>query len=206
MIFYDRKLIFVHLPRTAGSLIEKSITNTYTGNFLNPKHFEAYDYKTVYPEEWESFYKFAWVRNPFDWCVSLAVRFDCPLDTLLGEFESRPNIWQAFRSAPRWSQKLPMSNAIDGVDFVGKFETLESDYKILQDKFDLPDLLINEQFKKTEGRDLDYKSYYTDYEDQHRIEAIERIFEKDLQNFGYTFENGIVREKFERRMEQGSDV
>lgn len=199
MIFYDKKLIFVHLPRTAGSLIEKSITKNYTTNYHNCKHFEAYDYRYRYPAEWKEFYKFAWVRNPFDWCVSLAARFNCPLDTLLESFKSNPNIWADWRSSPRWAQKLPMSNAIDGVDFVGKFENLVSDYKILQDKFDLPDLLVHEEYKKTEGRKKDYKSYYTDYEDQHRIELIKMIFKEDLDKFGYTFDNGIVRERFETR-------
>lgn len=182
MILPDKKLIFVHIPRTGGTIIEKSMTNKFTEKHNYHKHFSAYDYKWAYPEEWESYFKFGFVRNPFDWVVSFAYRYNMSPDTLVSYLETNPMYYAHCHSGPRWGQKIPFYNILEGVDFVGKFENLEKDYKYLQEKFNLPPML-EEKIKVTEGRKPNYQYYY----DDSLYERVAKIFKKDIEKYEYSF-------------------
>lgn len=60
------KLIFVHIPKNAGT----SITNNKLAEFSNGGHFTAEEIKQRHPKKWEEYFKFAVIRNPWDRVVS----------------------------------------------------------------------------------------------------------------------------------------
>jgi chondroitin 4-sulfotransferase 11 len=64
MIIEKYKTIFVHIPKNAGTSIRR-----YFGNF-STYHETIYDFKDVFPDEYNSYKKFAIVRNPYDRMVS----------------------------------------------------------------------------------------------------------------------------------------
>ena len=63
-IAYDHKLLFIHIPKNAGTSITSSLGMVHEGH--HPIEF----YKNNLPEIWKTFYKFCIVRNPLDRLVS----------------------------------------------------------------------------------------------------------------------------------------
>ena len=90
MIFFKNKLIFIHIPRTAGSTIENFLwkqedeikrTNRnlwmgfiskYGNEFQTGglQHLTADHVTKIYPKEMSEYFTFAFVRNPFTRIVS----------------------------------------------------------------------------------------------------------------------------------------
>lgn len=58
------KLLFIHIPKNAGTSITKSFHMEHFG------HHTIEDYMKIYPNIWNDFYKFCIVRNPWDRVVS----------------------------------------------------------------------------------------------------------------------------------------
>ena len=88
MILKEKKIIFVHAPRTSGTSIEKSILN---GKLVpdTMKHLRASQFKKMFNEEWDKFYKFTIVRNPWDRIISM---YHQPYFKEIGFF-----IWQTIK-------------------------------------------------------------------------------------------------------------
>lgn len=182
MILPNKKLIFVHIPRTGGTAIEKSITKDFCEPYKSLKHFSSYDYAWSHKEEWENFFKFGFVRNPYDWVVSFAHRYQINVETFVDYLEVDPMIYAHCHNGPRWGQKLPFHNILNGVDFVGRFENLKEDYEYLKNKFNLPPL-TEEKIKVTENRKKDYRYYY----DESLFNKVDKIFKEDIEKYGYKF-------------------
>lgn len=60
----EKKLIFIHIPKNAGTSIEKQLNMRATG------HKPWYVYANSFTKEWNIYRSFAIVRNPFDRLVS----------------------------------------------------------------------------------------------------------------------------------------
>lgn len=60
----EKKIIFIHIPKNAGTSLEKQFSMRATG------HKPWFVYEQKYPLEWKKYIKFAIVRNPFDRLVS----------------------------------------------------------------------------------------------------------------------------------------
>ena len=78
VICHNKKCIFIHIPKTAGTSIEQFIKD----NDKNPiiltgvqdgrsrRHFTALDIKLLFPDLFKQYYKFSVVRNPYDRLLS----------------------------------------------------------------------------------------------------------------------------------------
>ena len=66
MIDHYNKVIFIHIPRCAGTYLEKAFTGFDYWD-LSPilKHAPASIYKNLFPKYWETYFKFSVVRNPY---------------------------------------------------------------------------------------------------------------------------------------------
>ncbi|WP_161626835.1 sulfotransferase family 2 domain-containing protein [Desulfospira joergensenii] len=62
--FYSQSLIFVHVPKAAGTSVSRSLFNRSVG------HLPAHYLKKVDPNLWNSAYSFAVVREPLDRLIS----------------------------------------------------------------------------------------------------------------------------------------
>ena len=181
MINHKHKYIFIHIPKTAGSSIESflnpSIKCTTNGDtFLKNKHESAVFYNTRDPNCFSKYFKFTFVRNPWDMVVSRYFyrktkqsNFNISIkDFLLGNFN-----WIKYFN----------SLSIDGkicVDFIGKFENLEQDFGIVCDRIGIPR-------QKLPHRNKSNHKHYTEYYDDETHEIVAKTYAKDIEYFGYKF-------------------
>jgi hypothetical protein len=137
------------------------------------------------PEEWRSFFKFAFVRNPFDRFISY-----CAFMTReKGDFDQDPQrVMRHFIANPPMAHILfqPQHSFItdeDGqplTDQVGRVEEMQQSYNEIAGRIGIPTAQLE---RVNSSRRRDYREYY----DQPLIEAVTRLYARDLELFGYTF-------------------
>jgi len=184
-INYDKKFIFIHIPKTAGTSLRVAL------NMLPFDHFTAQYFHDNYNFEFKRFIKFAFVRNPLSRFISLYnyVRMEesyyhsskYPNTSMAGkhpfyetchqmsveqfiEYLVDPSNAFIFRN----SQFLPQSNwfSLNGeigtefYDFVGKYENILEDTKLLSKLINVNIQLpyLNQSIKKFEKSQLSINS------------------------------------------------
>ena len=90
VVCHRRKIIFVHIPKTGGSSVETLLTdNGYfeldllgVRNGRAQHHLTAYELLTLFGQSYFNYFKFAFVRNPYDkflseyyWCKQPGIGF-----------------------------------------------------------------------------------------------------------------------------------
>lgn len=141
--------------------------------------------KQIGEEIWNQFFKFAFVRNPWDWQVSIyhyiLPRKNHPQHKIVKGFEN-------FNEYIEWRVKHnlnPQKDIIcdkDGkimVDFLGKLENIHDDFDHIckQMGFDVKLPHLNKSKHK------DYRQYYN----EHSKKLIEDSFKEDIELFDYEF-------------------
>jgi hypothetical protein len=137
------------------------------------------------PEEFTRFFKFAFVRNPFDRFVSY-----CAFITRVeGQFEREPKeVMRHFIANPPWRHILfqPQHSFIVGADgalvtdYVGRVEEMQKSYDKICERIGIPATPLE---KVNTSRRESYQDYY----DQDLIDGVARLYQKDLELFGYEF-------------------
>jgi hypothetical protein len=212
LISYSHKFIFIHIYKVAGTSIRDALKpysydpdvflpahvlrKLRLHNLLRhhrlqklPGHSLAREIKQALPRQvFDEFYKFAFVRNPWDWQVSL---FHFPLrDTSHHQHELMKSLG-TFDNFIKWrveqdqKKRLQKDFVVDEngelmVDFIGRMETLNRDFKGICERlgieYNLPHL--NQTPRK------DYRSYYT----PETAAIIAEVYKKDIEFFGYDFD------------------
>ncbi|MCW0219427.1 MAG: sulfotransferase family protein [Prosthecobacter sp.] len=67
-IYQQLRTIFVHVPKTAGTAIERALLQGSKGTVGG--HTTALGYRSTYPEVFEHYFKFSVIRHPVDRFVS----------------------------------------------------------------------------------------------------------------------------------------
>ena len=154
------------------------------------------------PQKYKDYYKFAFIRNPWDrlvsgwrqkvfvpaWSHKKTVR-----KTILGIPPSDYIQMQKFENFISFCSTIDIKNCdshfrlqcalidLNEVDHIGKFENFDVDVKEIFKFLDLP---INQvPHKNKSKRRPSYKSYYT----EETMQQVAKIYQKDIQVFGYTF-------------------
>lgn len=208
MISREHQFIFIHVPKTGGTSIEKAL------ELGGPRHNTARQYKELFPELWESYYSFAFVRNPWDRVLSLylyrqqirkletarstgfkewlveraSLATECDHEALNREFAPEYLVGTSVRHDPEgWRVKFDSAFRMladqDGqlaVDFIGRFERLQSDFDQVCGKLGIPRRMLP-HCNKTLRRP--YWFYY----DAESRRIVEELFRKDVEHFGYEF-------------------
>lgn len=183
---YLRSYVFVHINKTGGSSIEKALGIRLDHSTALEKHRELGD------KAWARKYKFTIVRNPWDKVVShyhyrvltnqtgLAdkkISFDEWLQECYvhhnPEFYDQPKMFQPQK------QWLADEQGTLMVDYVGRFERLNEDFKTICQSLGT-DLSLGHKKKSQRSN---YRDYYSDAS----RDLITDVFNDDLQLFGYEF-------------------
>ncbi len=214
-ISHDKKFIFVHLVKTAGSSIEKALNlqkkNELYGfedkegnhienaegmkfNLGKPKeerllclqHLTAAQIRARYSKEiWDSYFKFAFVRNPWELVVSQYSYVT----------QRREGLRQLLKITPETSFEDFVMNTRLGVspqhrflvgeegevivDFVGRFERLAEDFGKVCERIGVEASLPMANKSKHD--------HYRDYYNEKTKNRVSRVFAKDIELFGYEF-------------------
>lgn len=191
--FERHQAIFIHIPKTGGISIKKALFGLTAG-----RHISALTFRRVYgPQLFNAFYKFAFVRNPWDRLVSayfflqkggmhsddqyFAAKHLAKLDT----FERFVHEGLERRAILQWVHFRPQSDwvTIDGqlaTDFIGRLETIEQDYEVVRTRLGIGDALP----KANQSKHKDYRTYFT----PEMVDIVANVYRSDIERFGYTFE------------------
>jgi len=146
-----------------------------------------------FPQEYRYYFKFAFVRNPWDrivsgWIDKVARKNTLGLDALeyskVQKFEGFVDYCDELDLETCNSHFRRQSNLIDTteIDFIGRFERYAQDIKEIFGILNIP--LDTIPSKNRSATRLHYSTYYTD----ETREKIARMYRKGIQLFGYEFE------------------
>jgi len=206
LISYSHKFLFVHIYKTAGNSVARALephayrpgswrlSNLPTWltiphqNLLTkkpPKHASAADLRALIPQSiFKELFKFTFVRNPWDWQVSLYhYILEHPADRMhervkaMGSFEAYIH-WRATDYRTQTSQISDESGKCL-VDFVGRVETIDEDFVEICRRIGIRSNLGHQN--KSSHRP--YREYYSD----ETREIVVKIYAEDIAKFGYSF-------------------
>lgn len=200
--FDQQKCIFVHITKCAGISVGMSLFGNLGGGHLRVTHYQLIFSK----REFEEYFKFTFVRNPWDRLVS-AFQFlkkggtnkvdrEWSQQNLarFPDFHSFVTNWVNRKNVSSWKHFVPQhkfvcdpGSDIPKVDFVGRFEFLNEDFTHVQKTLGSHASL--QHLNKTEGGKKDYREYYT--ETTRNIVA--DVYREDIRIFGYDFDNAFLK-------------
>ncbi|PWJ40939.1 sulfotransferase family 2 domain-containing protein [Sediminitomix flava] len=191
--YIDNKMLFIHIPKSAGSSIGKVLIGD-----KKPGHWTTDDFMAMNKARFNEYYKFCFVRNPWDRVVSsffyLKKGGNNPKDLEFSQTELKNiNSFEEFvyslnenENLQNWIHFIPQNHFItDGygrinVDYVGKFESLDQDFSLVLEKIGLPQIELP---KVNKSKHKNYQEYYTD----ETKEIIGNLYREDISLFNYTF-------------------
>lgn len=184
MICEPYRCIFVEVPKT-GSTSIRAILGDPPKPHLNLWQIAS----SIEPEKFAAYFKFGFVRNPWDRAVSLYERNEGLQLKSSMSFEQFID-WMKFASST-CMHPVPHRYQLDWfvsphgdviADFIGRFERLQADWDHVSRRLGIPARALPQR-NVNFGRSRDYTGYYS--ERTKRIVA-ER-FAVDIEYFGYRF-------------------
>lgn len=189
--FPDRhRCIFVHIPKTAGMAIVESL---FPGE--RSRHDPYYVYRQANARKFRSYFKFAFVRNPWDRLVSsYAFLRDGGNDAEDKEWSRRhlasyPDFkrfimgWLTPENARSWIHFIPQSDFIldlNGhlmVDYVGRYENLVNDVRVVAERLGRAAPLL----KTNQSNHALFSTYF----DPETAEVVRSVYGRDMKAFDY---------------------
>ncbi len=194
--FDKNKCIFVHIPKCAGVSIAQSLFGNRGGG-----HKTIIQYQLIFSSlEFNTYFKFTIVRNPWDRLVSAFTflkqggltendrvwannNVNCFPDfhSFVINWVNLRNIYTYYHFVPQHEFLLEPKTKKLSVDFVGKFETLEYDYKKICERLNISASLSKQN--KTMDRFDEYRNYY----DDQTKNIVANVYQRDIELFGYMF-------------------
>ncbi len=216
LISESHSFIFIHIYKNAGTSIEAALRPFATSMFrqrlsgvarypvlgnlaswlMRFDRFDPSPYPSHVParrivsglggDAYRSYFSFAFVRNPWDWQVSLynymlknSNHHQHELVKNLGSFGEYIR-WRCAEEV-RYQRDFIYSEQGDLlVDFVGRFEQIEQDFESVCSRIgvsvSLPRINVSSA--------ASYREYY----DKETVDLVSRVFEPDILTFGYRFE------------------
>ena len=201
MISFQKRFLFVHIPKTAGNSIQ-SVLRNYSEDQLvalrkeqdgierfglrNPKykirkHSTLREYRDALGEEqFRKLYRFTCVRNPWDRMVSY---YFTPTQ--------RPESWDRKKFREIISKAVSIEDYLRlneneedpfaNVDYIIRFENLADDFRGLCNQLDISPTTLPQYNRSTRG-------HYSKYYDGELREFVRTRFAADIERFDYTFE------------------
>jgi len=207
VISHRKKFIFVHNYKVAGTSLRRSLRKyddksplksplqsklpllfgiyprIYSNNY--PTHITTAELKEQLPLEiFESYYKFGFVRNPWDWQVSLysfmcknEKHFQHELAKSMSGFEEYIH-WRVNEEVRLQRRFFYDEDGNCLVDHIGKIENLADELGFLSNKLNL-NLRLHHLNKSRD--DNKYKKMYT----KETLDMVTNAFKEDIETFGY---------------------
>ncbi|MEM8831706.1 MAG: sulfotransferase family 2 domain-containing protein [Cyanobacteria bacterium P01_G01_bin.19] len=211
MLSKKSQFAFIHIPKTAGTSVYRALGGDedrdplfgYSQNLgLQLQHLTAQEYVSygfIDELEFKDYFKFCFVRNPWErlvsewmWRTNNVPRYSIHRYfrlSLKSFFLKVPN-WRGIAGSRIRRHVMPQYHFIyddEGkllVDYVARFENLKSDFDRICDRLGLDRTALtwtNSSQEKTERKD--YRAYY----DDETYQMVKDFYIKDIEYFGYEF-------------------
>ena len=190
------RCIFIHVPKVAGTSILAALGKK---TLLGREHLAWHVFQSANPEKFASYFKFAFVRNPWDRTLS-AYRYlaaggnrlgDVAAARLINEYGGFDDFVVRGLGSGRFRSHIlfvPQSTFLVGqadeimVDFVGRFESLRDDFDKVRGLLGLERVLPRENEVA-----CDRCHYSHAYSSAEAIEIVRDIYRQDAIMWGYDF-------------------
>ena len=223
MIFFEKKIIFVHIPRCGGTTIEKNLwKNEFNSEFdFNEadekhllqgfidkyrniyqfdglQHLTFHNIKKIYPEESKKFFKFSFIRNPYSRIAStyagiMTFRKDLRNFLVLYKDTSFKNFLHLVKKNNH-THWLPINMFFNDKDL-----DFIGRFESFDEDLDKLKKFTNINLvKRNFSGELNFSekfNYLKFYEDKECIELVNEIYKKDLDRFNYNFDDFVEYEK-----------
>ena len=192
-----KQLVYFHNPKTAGSSITfvlaphstkagqldmKELEKQGSGWQGKVHHDGHQHFRMTHTQygEFRNFFKFSFVRNPFDMVLGFYEKTKERHHVKTFE-QFLTSVWYR---GPDHALKYTQTEYLDAdnLDFIGRYENLYDDWKFIANKFDLPNELPH--FNQRKNPQL--KDYRKHYDETTRM-LVEKRYRKDLEVFNYDF-------------------
>ena len=209
VISHEHKFLFLAPVKVGTTSIRSSLiqyssidrTKFYKdpSNFYYHKwHINAESAKKHFNElelDWDSYFKFSFVRNPWDRAVSwYAYQIKLVNECESGERESI--YYKKYKKLSKLSFREWLETIGDNLedfydfficnsnniclDYIGRYENLQEDFDKICDKIKIPRQQLPH---KNESK----HKYYTEYYDEETKQIVAEVFAKDIEYFNYKF-------------------
>jgi hypothetical protein len=228
MISHQHRCIFIHIPKNAGQSIEHVFLKwagltwkTRAPLLLRPNddpaqgpprlaHLKAGEYVRcghLQPQQFNSYFKFSFVRNPWDRMASFYKYLGSPerqtfKEFLTGQFQGELWVSKYWFVGPQHEYVCDPQDRLM-VDFLGRFETLQKDFNFVCEKLGVPptpvphvnksklrrglrgflDKIVSRTTPGIRATPMKNAAYY----DEESIEIVSRMYRRDIELFGYSF-------------------
>lgn len=199
-----KKFLFIHIPKTAGRSIQHVLQPYGVTDYFGysrglekyiqarrqfPPHLSYIGAANLLTVDLSCFYKFTFVRNPWDRYVSMYEYFrkdtkhamhlrcmTCSFDDFIEDVIARR---ATFDTKSQIEYVVPPAG-MEPVNFIGKVENIENDFSIVCRTLDI-ECAVLPKLNSTDHKH--YKSYY----DDSLKRKVEVFCRPDIEMFGYTF-------------------
>lgn len=185
------KCIFIHIPKSAGTSVTQALFGPVS------RHVPYFEYERANPRKFREYFKFAFVRNPWDrllsayiflkkgglnqmdraWAEANLSQFET-FEEFVTEWVNEENIWSWVHFTPQHYFICDDQGNIK-MDFVGRMENIQEDFSYICQK-------INKQVKLPEVNKTRNDHYSNYYNDKTR-EIVSNVYAKDIEIFSYKF-------------------
>lgn len=193
MISHKKNFIFIRITKTASSSIINVLKEK--AGIKGRGHTDALQARREYKENFENYFKFAFVRNPWDKAVSFYYynqgrNWDRYPFKKAQEFNLFLKKWYT-KGTRKGFHRLSHSPCLDWVtdkhgnvqtDFIGRFEDLQNDFNEVCSHIGIEKTTLPKSNKSNH-------KHYSHYYNQESIDIIGKMYEKDINYFNYCFDD-----------------
>ncbi len=199
MISFQKRFLFVHIPKTAGNSIQSVLRNYSEDEIVVREHQEGIErfgvrnrtynlkkhstlaeYRGALGEErFQDLYKFTCVRNPWDRLISY---YFTPVRQI-AKWDKR-EFRKLVLKTPSATDHLRLAGESDpfaNVQRVMRFENLAEDFLSVCNQLNLPPVRLPEYNRSQ-------REHYSHYYDDELQALVRNRFAPEIERFGYSFE------------------
>jgi len=201
MISHEHKFIFVHIPKCAGCSLKEHLKENCGNELINSDHHSLDAIFRTFGPQVKDYYKFTFVRNPWDRIVSLYSFWlnQTPNSVFYQwDFEQVNFIKNNNLSFNDFVKLIPLNNSVfhekphllsyighfikspSSLDFIGRIENFQEDLVKIFGQ-------IGIKMQKDRWSNKSKHKHYSEYYNNETRDIIAKQYSKDIEYFGYEF-------------------